>query len=202
MKKFSLWTTAALLAFGMLVAVPASAQDEAAAPHQIGLIDLAHIFKNYDKFKDQTTGLEAAAKDAEAKAQAMLQQMKDVQAQMQGLAPGSPDYNAKESTLIELQTKLQAFRQVEQRDIVRKQAEVYKKIYMEVQEAVGQYAKYYKYTLIIRFNRAQVAEAGDPQGIIQSMNRQVVYFQSQDDLTDPILNFLNDKYHKASASNN
>jgi len=201
-KKFSLWTTAALLAFGMLVAVPASAQDEAAAPHQIGLIDLAHIFKNYDKFKDQTTGLEAAAKDAEAKAQAMLQQMKDVQAQMQGLAPGSPDYNAKESTLIELQTKLQAFRQVEQRDIVRKQAEVYKKIYMEVQEAVGQYAKYYKYTLIIRFNRAQVAEAGDPQGIIQSMNRQVVYFQSQDDLTDPILNFLNDKYHKASASNN
>lgn len=200
MKKFSLWTTAALLAFGMMVAVPASAQDQAAAPHQIGLIDLAHIFKNYDKFKDQTTGLEKAAKDAEAEAQAMLQQMKDVQAQMQGLAPGSPDYNDKESQLIELQTKLQAFRQVEQRGIVRKQAEVYKKIYLEVQEAVGQYAKYYKYTLIIRFNRNQVAEAGDPNAIIQSMNRQVVYFQSQDDLTDPILNFLNDKYHKAQAA--
>ncbi len=202
MKKFSLWMTAFVATAGLLVAVnTASAQDQTTA-HQVGLIDMAHIFKNYDKFKAETEGLQAAAQQAEAKAQAMVAEMKNVQGQMQGLTAGSPDYNAKEANLIELQTRLQAFQQVERRDIVRKQAEVYKKIYVEVQGAVSMYAKHYNYTLIMRFNREDVAAAGDPQKIIQGMNRQVVWHRPQDDLTDPILQYLNDQYSQQAKAGN
>ncbi len=202
MKKFSLWMTAFVATAGLLVAVnTASAQDQTTA-HQVGLIDMAHIFKNYEKFKAETEGLQAAAQQAEAKAQAMVAEMKNVQGQMQGLTAGSPDYNAKESALIELQTRLQAFQQVERRDIVRKQAEVYKKIYVEVQGAVSMYAKHYNYTLIMRFNREDLAAAGDPQKIIQGMNRQVVWHRPQDDLTDPILQYLNDQYSQQAKAGN
>ena len=204
MKKFSLWTTAIVVAGLFLAPGLASAQEAQtkAAPHQIGLIDLAHIFKNYEKFKDKTQSLQTAAEDAEAKAQGMLEQMKQIQGQLQSgnIAAGSVDYNKLEAQLIKLQTELQTFRQVEQRDIVRKQADVYKQIYLEVQDAVGQYAKYYKYTLIMRFNRQEVSEAVDPQTVMQGMNRQVVYYQNQDDLTDPILNFLNEKYRKTASA--
>ncbi|QDT35370.1 MULTISPECIES: OmpH family outer membrane protein [Thalassoglobus] len=200
MKKPSLWMTA-FVAAGLLVAVnTASAQNQPSAAHQVGLIDMAHIFKNYEKFKAETQGLQAAAEQAEQKAQDMVAQMKSVQGQMQGLTANSPDYNAKEAQLIELQTKLQAFQQVERRDIVRKQAEVYKKIYVEVQDAVSMYAKHYEYTLIMRFNREDVAAAGDPQKIIQGMNRQVVWHRPQDDLTDPILQYLNDQYNKTASA--
>ncbi|MBT5017557.1 MAG: OmpH family outer membrane protein [Planctomicrobium sp.] len=205
MKKTNLWMTAFVATAGLLFAVnTASAQQPAAttaaSAHQVGLIDMAHIFKNYEKFKAETQGLQGAAEQAEAKAQAMVTEMKNVQGQMQGLTPGSADYNAKEATLIGLQTKLQTFQQVERRDIVRKQAEVYKKIYVEVQSAVSMYAKHYEYTLIMRFNREELEAAGDPQKIIQGMNRQVVWHRPQDDLTDPILNYLNNEYSKTASA--
>jgi outer membrane protein len=52
---------------------------------------------------------------------------------------------------------------------------------------------------VIRFNRGDVAEAGNPQAIINNMNRQVVYYQPQDDITEPILNHLNEQYRKTAS---
>jgi len=199
-KKSSL-VAVALATLGLFVAVAPVMSQEAAtsAPHQIGLIDMAHIFKNYEKFKDQTAGLQKLAEEAEAKAKAMMEEGKKGQEQLQTLVAGSPEYSALEAKLIKLKTELETFRQVEQQKIVRQQADVYKTIYLEVQDVVNRYAAYYKYTLVIRFNRADVADAGNPQAIIQNMNRQVVYYQTQDDITDPILKHLNDQYKKTAS---
>lgn len=181
----------------------AFAQEKAAAAaagtHQVGLIDMAHVFKNYDKFKAMTEEMQGAAKKAQADAEAMVEQMKGIQEKMQSLQEGSADYAKNEEEILGLQTKLETFRKVQQREFLRKEAEIYKTVYMEVQEAVQKYAKYYEYTLIIRFNRQSVDAAENPQEIITSMNRQVVYYRDQDDLTDPILTFLNGEYGKASA---
>jgi len=186
-----------------IATAPAQAQEKAAAAaagtHQVGLIDMAHVFKNYDKFKSMTEDMQGDAKKAQADAEAMVEQMKQVQTKMQSLQEGSEDYIKNETQILTLQTKLESFRKVQQREFLRKEAEIYKTVYMEVQEAVQKYAKYYKYTLIIRFNRQSVDAAENPQEIITSMNRQVVYYRDQDDLTDPILNFLNDEYKKASG---
>lgn len=201
MKKYSLLAVA-LAMVGLFTATrPGISQDAAAtpAPHQIGLIDMAHIFKNYEKFKDQTASLQKLAEEAEAKAQAMMEKGRKGQEQLQALTPGTPEYTQIEAELIKLKTELETFRQVEQQKIVRQQAEVYKTIYLEVQDVVNRYAQYYKYTLVIRFNRGDVAEAGNPNAIIQNMNRQVVYYQPQDDITDPILKHLNDQYRKSAS---
>ena len=183
---------------------PLSAKEKAApaaaaATHQVGLIDMAHVFKNYDKFKGMTEEMQEAAKQAQADATAMVEQMKTIQTTMQGLTEGSPDYIKNETAILTLQTKLESFRKVQQREFLRKEAEIYKTVYMEVQEAVQKYAKYYKYTLVLRFNRQSVDAAENPQEIITSMNRQVVHYREQDDLTDPILNFLNDEYKKSTG---
>ncbi|MCA8997597.1 MAG: OmpH family outer membrane protein [Planctomycetaceae bacterium] len=206
MKKHSLLTVAAL-ALGLFVATatvsaqaPANAAAKPAKPHQVGLIDMAHIFKNYERFKDQTESLQKAAQDAETKAQDMIKQGQTLQAQIQQFEPGTPDYNKVEEQMIALQTRLQTFRQVEQREIVRKQAELYKKIYMEVQGAVKLYADYHNYTLVMRFSRTELAESNNPQEIIQNMNRQVVFYQTRDDITDPILGYLNQQYQKSASA--
>ena len=52
----------------------------------------------------------------------------------------------------------------------------------------------------MRFNREELEAAGDPQKIIQGMNRQVVWHRPQDDLTDPILNYLNNEYSKTASA--
>jgi Skp family chaperone for outer membrane proteins len=200
-KKYSLLAVALAMVGLFMATRPGISQDAAATPtpHQIGLIDMAHIFKNYEKFKDQTASLQKLAEEAEAKAQAMMEKGRKGQEQLQTLTPGTPEYTQIESELIKLKTELETFRQVEQQKIVRQQAEVYKTIYLEVQDVVNRYAQYYKYTLVIRFNRGDVAEAGNPNAIIQNMNRQVVYYQPQDDITDPILKHLNDQYRKSAS---
>jgi hypothetical protein len=64
---------------------------------------------------------------------------------------------------------------------------------------VDKYAQHYHYTLIMRFNRDEVGAAEDPPEVIKSMNRQVVYFRQQDDITKPILNVLNQWYQPSAG---
>jgi Skp family chaperone for outer membrane proteins len=206
-KKFFVCSAAAVIAAGLFVSTRSSlgqagagAAGQKAAPHQVGLIDMAHVFKNYEKFKTSTAALQESIKAADDQAKKQVEAMKVIQDKMGGLQQGSPDYAALETQLIGATTKLETFKKTSQLTFLRAEADIYKTVYLEVQNAVQQYAGVYKYTLIMRFNRNPVDEAENPQQIIQSMNRQVVYYRGEDDLTDPILNYLNDKYAKSGGS--
>lgn len=204
MKKLIVCSAAAVIAAGLFVSTRSSLGQAGATPkptaHQVGLIDMAHVFKNYEKFKTSTAALQEQIKAADEQAKKQVEAMKALQDKMGSLQQGSPDYAALEQQLIGATTKLETFKKTSQLTFLRAEADIYKTVYLEVQNAVQQYAGVYKYTLIMRFNRNPVDEAENPQQIIQSMNRQVVYYRGEDDLTDPILNYLNDKYAKSGGS--
>ena len=124
-----------------------------------------------------------------------------MQAQLSGgtLKEGTPEYTAIEQRIVQGATELETFRKVKQREFLRKEADIYRTVYLEVQGAVEKYARYYKYTLVMRFNRGTVQSAENPQEILQSMNRPVVYHRGEDDLTDPILSYLNGEYRKTAG---
>ncbi|HEY4261494.1 MAG TPA: OmpH family outer membrane protein, partial [Schlesneria sp.] len=65
--------------------------------------------------------------------------------------------------------------------------------YNETSEAVKKYADFYKYTLVIRFNREDL-DTENPQNLLQGMNRQVVYHRGEDDITVSVLDYLNRRY--------
>jgi Skp family chaperone for outer membrane proteins len=203
-KKLIVCSAAAVVAAGLFVSTRSSHGQAGAAQkqaiHQVGLIDMAHVFKNYDKFKTSTAALQEQIKAADESAKKQIDAMKVVQEKMGGLQQGSPDYAALEQQLIAATTKLETFKKTSQLSFLRAEAEIYKTVYLEVQNAVQQYAGVYKYTLIMRFNRNPVEDAENPQAIIQSMNRQVVYYRNEDDLTDPILSYLNDRYTKSGGT--
>ena len=92
--------------------------------------------------------------------------------------------------MITKKSELEAYRASQQRDFLRKESEIYKQVYLETQDMVQKYANAYQYTLIMRFNRSSVEDAENPQEVIQSMNRQVVYHKKGDDITDPVLRGL------------
>ena len=177
-----------------------SAQD--VPPHQIGLIDLAHVFKNYKKFTAMTEALQQEIAETDGDAKSMIEQIQQYQSQLTSgnLQEGSPDFVRIEGQMLQAQTNLETFRKVAQRDFLRKEADIYKTVYLEVEDAVRQYAQFYKYTLILRFNREQLGQAEDPRAIINGMNRQVVFFRNQDDLTDPILSYLNEQWQQRQTA--
>lgn len=205
MKKIIVGTMAvAMLASLFVVSQTIQGQDagaKAAGPHQVGLIDMAEVFKDYEKFKNLREELQAEIEQSDAQAKAKLEQMKTLQQQITSgqLKQDSPEYQNIEKQLLTMKGELESFRQVQQREFLRKESEIYKQVYLEVQDAVNKYAHHYNLTLIMRFNRNKVEEAENPQEVIQSMNRQVVFHRASDDITDPVLGYLNRQYNSQAS---
>lgn len=194
MKKLILSSVALALTFGCVLSVNTASAQEAAAPSQVGLIDMAYVFKNYEKFKALREDLKSEIQGSDQKAKSMATQIKTVQDQLKTFNEGSPEFLAKEKELASLASDFEAFRKVAQRDFLRKEAEIYKTVYMEVSDAVKLYAQHYKYAVILRFNRESINDAKNPEGVLQSMNRQVVYHYAKYDITDAVLKYINQRY--------
>jgi outer membrane protein len=178
------------------------AESNAVPPHQVGLIDMSFVFKNYQKFNTMTASLQEEIQQLDEQAKTKVERMKQLQGQLTGgtLKEGSAEFIEAETSLMNAKSELETFKRVAQRDFLRKEADIYKTIYLEVEDAVRRYAAYYHYTLVLRFNRQDVHEAENPRDVMNGMNRQVLYFRSQDDLTDPILEYLNSEWQKQSGT--
>lgn len=197
-------STAAIAILGGIVGFEGTARGQSARPssevdHKVGLIDMAHVFKEYKKFEVLREDLKAEIQQSDDQAKTKAQGIKNLQEQMRLLKEGSPKYLEAEKELAGAASKFEAFRKVAQRNFLRRESKIYKTIYLEVTDAVQKYAGYYKYTLVLRFNREGLDNAANPQDVIKSMNRQVVYFQSDNDITESILEFLNREYDKSAS---
>jgi outer membrane protein len=175
-------------------AEPAAATDTAS--HRVALVDIGYIFKNYQKFSTLTASLGELIEESDTQARAQLEQMRALQERLNNtsLASDSPEQKQLAAQLVALQNALQASRQVNQRDLVRKEAEIYKTAYLEVQDSVKKYAKHYGYTLVLQFTRPDLSSAGSARDILDQLNNPVIYYSAQDDISDPILQFLNETW--------
>jgi Skp family chaperone for outer membrane proteins len=202
-KKLVIYSTlsAMLCGAGLFLAPHAGGPQTAAAqspsqPHMIALIDMAEVFKNYKKFEAMRETLKQEITASESEMKKEIETLQALQAKLQSLDESSPAYAATEKELATKAADLEAVRKVKQRDFLRKESKIYKAIYMESTEAVSKYADYYKYTLVLRFNRADIGENDNAQEVISGMNKQVVYYRPEHDITDAVLKYLNDRYSR------
>lgn len=180
----------------------ASAQQQlsSAGPAKIGLIDMAKVFQDYQKFKDLRENLKTKIEASDAKAKQLATAVTNIQNQMKDIKPGSPQYGQYEKALLSARGDFEAFRAGEQRDLMRQESAIYKQIYVEVTEAVRLYANVKKYSLVLRFSPKGAEESETPQQIVDSMNRQVVYHRPDDDITQNVLGYLNRQYQKTASA--
>ncbi len=178
-------------------AAPAAAAS--AAPHKVALIDMAYVFKNYKKFEVLREDLkeEIAASEAEAKAKA--EAVQKLQQKMKTFAEGSAEFTATEGQLAQASAEFEAFRRAAQREFLKKESQIYHTVYLEVTDSVAKYAKYYNYTLVLRFNREDL-DTENAQKLIEGMNRQVVYHLEENDITLSVTEYLNKVYGRQPAA--
>lgn len=206
MKKPILFGAVIAILAGAAFSRPVQAQGQPAAgpeiPHKVGLIDMAFVFNEYEKFTALKEELQAAIQASDGEARAMIEQLQLIQQQLTSgqLSESSPEYARLEADFLRQQTDLETYRKVQQREFLKREAEIYKTVYLDVEHAVGMFASHYSYTLIMRFNRAEVTSAENPQEIIQSLNRQVVFYRPGDDITDQILGYLNSEYRRQAGT--
>ncbi len=204
MKKFAVVMMAAMVA-GTIV--PVLAQDGAkpaapkdATPHRVGLVDMAEVFQGYKKFEQLRTALSTEIEKSDAEAKLMVERMQAMQQEMaeSKLAPGSAQYEQAEKALLDAKGEFEAFRAATQRKLARRESEMFKVIYADTTMMVKKYAEYAKYTVVMRFDRKDIDENTAPNEAVQRMNKQVVYYRADDDITDVVLSTLNKEFEKAN----
>ena len=170
------------------------------APHRIALVDMARVFKNYKKFENLREELKADLTKSEEKFKAMAGQIHKEQEELKLLKEGTEEYAQKEKVILSHQTTAETYRKSQQRDLIRREAQIYKTIYLEVADAVQKYAEHYNFTLVLRFTSDDVEPSENPDEIMRGLNKQVVYFRKSDDITNSITHFLNGKYQQSAAA--
>lgn len=202
MKKTALCVAA--LALTLAAASPAMAQQTGAAPAKdaaarIGLIDMAKVFQQYDKFKDLTEGLNAEAKARAEDRKKIADEAKKIADEIKAFKPGTPQYIELEARFAQLQSQFAAQEKLDGVNYNRKQADVFEKTYVEVTNVVGIYAKHFGFTMIIRFN-SEPLDTENPQKLASGLNKLVVFHRPQDDITDAVVEYLNRQYGKTRTA--
>jgi Skp family chaperone for outer membrane proteins len=161
-------------------------------PHKVGLIDMAYVFKNYKKFEMLREDLKFEIGKSEETAKAMQQEIVELQQKMKDptLKEGGADYTKLEQQAVAKAAEFENFRRQMSREFLKKESQIYLQVYNEVTKMVEKYANHFEYTLIIRFNREEL-DTDNPQQLLQGMNRQVVFYRPNEDITDPVLKSLN-----------
>jgi Skp family chaperone for outer membrane proteins len=182
--------------FSPVIAQETAKPAQSTAPHRVGLVDMAEVFQGYKKFEDLRADLAAEIEKSDAEAKIMVEQMQKMQQEMteSQLAPGSAQYEQAEKALLEKKGEFEAFRAATQRKLARRESEMFKVIYSDTTNMVRKYAEYAKYSVVIRFDRKDIDENTPPAEAVQRMNKQVVFYRAEDDITDVVLKTLNSQY--------
>ncbi len=186
-------------AWGQAKPTEGAAPAASTAPHKVALVDMAYVFKNYKKFEVLREDLKEKIQESETEAKGRAEAVQSLQKTLKALNEGSPDYTTTEQKLAKASAEFEAFRRAAQRDFLKQESQIYHQIYTEASEAVAKYATYYKYTLVIRFNREEL-DTDQPQKLIEGMNRQVVYHREEDDITLSVTDYLNKMYAKQAGT--
>lgn len=169
------------------------------APHKVGLIDMAKVFKDYKKFGNLREDLKVQIQKSDETAKGMAVAIQKLGEQMKQSDTGSAQFLQYERELAKKTSEFETYRKVQQRDFLRKESQIYKTVYLEAINGARMFAQHFKYSLIIRFNSEQL-DTADPQKLIQGLNRQVIYHRAEDDITASVIDYLNRNYERTATA--
>ena len=111
-----------LLALTVLSFGTVQAQGTAAPTtgHRIGLIDMAHVFQNYNKFEGLRNELQAEIEKSDAEANAMVERLQKMQGELAKYDSGGAQYETAERQILDEKGKFDSFRASTQRQLARR----------------------------------------------------------------------------------
>lgn len=176
----------------------------ASSAYKVGLVDVGHIFTNYEKLKARRDALQKEMEASDGQLKQYQEQVTGIQEQLKSgtVAKGSAQWTELEKQFTEINAKGQAEMSNLRREFIRKEVQMYKEIYDEVAFTVSQYAKARQYSLILRYQRETPEEESgieDPNKIMSRVNQLVVYHQDTDDITNEILAYMNGQFQKTAG---
>ena len=202
MKKSHRWAVLAVAVLSWCclssLAVAQGTVRSSAAP-KIALLDVSYIFENHARFKAQREDMMAVVKSAENQVQQEREAINKLIEQLQQLNKGTRDYQQMEEMVAKRQADLAVKVRLRKNDFVQQEAKIYYNVYQEIWQATDDYCKRAGIDMVLRFNGDPV-DINNPQVILSHINKPVIWYNKQLDITPLVLRDLNGTATKPAAA--
>jgi Skp family chaperone for outer membrane proteins len=189
MRNHTLRAAAFAAAASLSLALAPEARAQRSGP-EVAVIDLSHVFKNYQKFQVLSKRLEDEVKQAEAELKANRAKLQQMARQLDEFEKGSAEYRELEEELARGQADLQIQVNAQKRRFVEQEAANYYSVYQEVLVEVEAFCKQHDIKLVLRYSGQPIDES-EPSEVVQALNKSVVYHDPAIDISEHILERLN-----------
>jgi len=157
------------------------------------VVDIDHILDNHPTFISQMESMKAeyqkTMEDFEARRKKLATEAEQLNTT---LTPDSPEFKNKQETLVGQDSKMRLDVVNKEKEFGERQARLILDTYNQIVTGVNAAAQYYKYDFVIRYSRKQIANMNPkkPQTVPMGLDREVIYFNPQHDLTDTVIAML------------
>ncbi len=174
MLKTNKWLLIGAVIFG-LVFSGAVSSGYAAGSYKIGYVDLSKTFDEYDRTKESDKVLEKKGAEKQTLRDKMVEEIKKLKDEVEMLSAKTKE--DKQKNIDDKIQKLQDFDREVNTGLKKERDEMVKDILKDIDKVVSEYGKSEGYSIILN-------------------DRTLLYGDSQLNLTDPIIKFLNERYKK------
>jgi Skp family chaperone for outer membrane proteins len=203
-KKFPRWAvlaTAVLsLCYLMSLAV-AQAPVRPAAGQNIALLDVSYVFKNHARFKGMMEDMKADVERAEALVKSEREAIGKLAERLGEFRKGTENYQQLEEELARRQADLAVKVQLQKNEFLQREAKIYHNVYQEILQVTDDYSKRNGIDMVLRFN-GDNPDVDKPETILAFINKPVVWYQRQLDITPIVLQELNKGANPAAPNRN
>jgi len=166
----------------------------AAAPDKIALIDMSYVFEQSKRFSSLRDEQKDKVAATEKQAKQMSSVLEALKADLEKATAGSPEHEQMESDILKLTREFEDFKRDQQKAHLKAEADVYRTVYLEVSNEATEFAKTHGFTMVMRMSRKSVEKADAPSDVITAMNRQMIYYQEDSDISDEVLAKMNENF--------
>jgi Skp family chaperone for outer membrane proteins len=154
------------------------------------VIDVGYIFKNHTAFKAAMDRMKDEVLAAENSLKAERDRINGLMEQVKGFNVGTPEYRKLEAEVAKAQGDFNVTAQLQKKDFMDREAQVYSQVYVQIEKAVAQFARENGIAVVHRFDGDPV-DNSDRNRILGNITKPIVYFDPQVDITPDILRMLN-----------
>jgi hypothetical protein len=171
-------------------------------PSSIALVDVGHILKNHPTMNNEMEAIKAemtkAQEEIETRRKSLLAETEMVQ---KNYDTNTPDFKQKQEQLISQESKLRVDFMGKEKEFAEMQAGVIYRSYQSINKAIEVVAKHYQYDLVLRYSKEQdQMDPKKPQSVNFGIQRDVLFLNPQIDVTELVLNVLNNSVGAAPAA--
>lgn len=187
--------SATLVAAVLAVASPSFAQNQAAPARSstkfgVAVIDIAKIFKEHVRFKQQMDQLRKQVEGVEEGLKQERDFINNLIEQQKQFATGSQDYKNMDDQILKRQADFNLSAAKNKKELVDKQDKLYFQVYEEINQMVKGYCEHFGVSIVLR-NSNEVPDPNDHQAVLRAINKPIVYLAPGMDITQDILTELN-----------